>query len=122
MPTMGETDLFDPQATAPNRVEGFVTILIGGSGAVTSVTGMPGVTCVRTGTGTYNLTYNRAPDVILQYGIQLSSTVAQIRGTARSSTAGTASFATLSAAGAAADPASGDQLTINFWARVRGNL
>lgn len=121
MPTLGETDLFDVKATAPYRVEGTVTVLIGASGAVTSVTGMPGVSAANTGTGLFSLTFNRCVDMDILYGIQLSTTVFQIVGTAINSTAGTAAFRTNNGGGTAANPASGDQLTIRFWGRVGGS-
>lgn len=120
MPTLGETNLFPVQSSTPYRVVGQVTVLIGASGAVTSTTGMPGVVVANTGTGLYSVTYNRAADVIINYGIQLSTTVFQIVGTARASTSGTAAFRTNNGGGTATNPASADQLTISFWGRTGG--
>jgi hypothetical protein len=118
--TFGETGGYDVKSQTPERYIGAVTVLIGAAGAVTSTTGMAGITAARTGAGAYSLVYPAAPDVILKYGIQKSTTVFGIRGTARSSTAGTASFGTYIADGTATDPASGDELTIMLFARVRG--
>jgi hypothetical protein len=116
----GNQARFPIQSVSPDRVVGAATVLIGGSGAVTSTTGMPGVTVARTGAGLYSVVFRACPDMIIQYGIQLSTTVFQIVGTARSSSAGTAAFRTNNGGGTATDPASGDQLTIMFYARIGG--
>jgi hypothetical protein len=118
--TMGEIGGYDIQSSSPERRLGAVTVLIGAAGAVTSSTGMEGVTATNTGAGTFSLVYPAAPDVVIIYSIQKSTTVFGIRGTARSSTAGTATFNTYIANGTATNPASGDEITIEFFARVRG--
>src|SRR5689334_13749126 len=97
--TLGETGGYDVKSQTPERYLGALTVLIGAAGAVTSVTGHPGVTVTRSGAGAYDVVYPAAPDVILRYGIQKSTTVFGCRGNARSSTAGTASFQTYIANG-----------------------
>lgn len=122
MPTFGESNIYPVHSVSPYRVMGKVTVLIGAAGAVTSVTGMPGVTVANAGTGLYSVAYRACPDMILEYGVQLSTTVFQIVGTARASTAGTAAFRTNAGGGVATNPASADQLTISFFGRVGGNI
>ncbi len=120
MPTLGETSLYPVQATAPYRVMGKVTVVIGAAGAVASVTGMPGVTVARTGAGAYSVAFNRAADVVLEYGVQLSAAIYHAVGTARNSVAGTAAFKTCVASGTNTDPAANDEITIGFYGRVNG--
>lgn len=89
------------------------SVAIGAVGAAT-VTGSPGINVVRTGAGTYDLSYKASPAGRFFVFIAQSATVFSVKGTAfvpTDDTAG-ATFVTANAAGAATDPADGDILHI----------
>jgi hypothetical protein len=107
-------------AANPDVCEAAATINITAAGAVLSVVGSPGIGCVRTGAGAYNLTFPPSVDAYIQYSIQKSTTVFGIRGIARVAGSGTASFQTYIANGTLTDPASGDEISVYIYARTSG--
>lgn len=74
----------------------------------------PGITCVRSGAGTYALTYPACQKVRFAFNFEDTGTqtvfVAAV--TAKSATAGTATFKTLNASLAAADTGAASALTV----------
>ena len=75
----------------------------------------PGITITRASAGLYNLVYPKCVDVRID--IEVMSVTPTVFGAvflAKSATAGTAQFRTFNAAGAATDPASGDDLNITL--------
>ncbi len=107
-----------------NMIEMRGTVAIGASGVAT-LTGSPGLlTCVKSDTGDYDITFDAFPSGafgIIEVGILHSPTptVANVRIAASSLTSGTATFITfLNTAGTPVEPASGDIL----WIRISGSF
>lgn len=104
------------------------TVDIGASGAATVVGAGAGITCVKSATGVYDVTFPAVPPnattvAYLKAGIKMSATptVSQATVLAFSETAGTAQFKTaLNAAATGVEPASGDKLWIEVWAGYTG--
>jgi hypothetical protein len=98
----------------------------GGAGAVVATYGDRGVTVVQGAAGTYNVTYPKIPGPAtgaaatrFQMHVTVQSaalTIASVIVTAGAPTSGTATFKTLNAAGAAANPADGDVLMVQIFA------
>jgi hypothetical protein len=87
-------------------------IPIGAAGAVGTIDGDTGITCVNSGTGTFNLTYPPCMKAKFQLCLQsAAATVTEAILTAKSATAGTAALRT-SKAGTATNPANGDVITV----------
>jgi hypothetical protein len=103
----------------PNSEKWVLTadIVIGGTGAVSSVDGDAGISASRSGTGTYDLVYPACvrASVHVELVSPLKTVVTKVV-TAKSATAGTAEIKTLAGTNAAAntDPASGDILTVTI--------
>lgn len=104
------------------------SVAIGAGGAVDpTVAGYDvarGVSVSRTGTGTYNLVFPQCPRCTIVAFVEKSAalTVVDVVFTAKSPTAGTATFKTVAAAGTAADPASGDLIAIMIFGAPMGPL
>lgn len=102
------------------------SVAIGASGAVDStVAGYDvarGITVTRTGTGTYSLVFPACPRATVQVFVEKSAvpTVFDAVCTAKSPTAGTATFKTFNAAGTATDPASGDLIAVIIYGAPMG--
>lgn len=95
---------------------------IGATGAPTldATKSTPGISITRADTGDYDIVFPGCHFAFVQIGIvsPLATVIAAVV-TAKDSAAGTASLLTVDAAGAAADPASGDDLEIVIWAIPR---
>lgn len=95
------------------------SVAIGAAGAVdSSITGYrvpANVVVANTGTGTFSITYPICPNVTIIPHVEVSAaaTVTEAILTAKSPTAGTATLRT-SKAGTAANPASGDLISLTF--------
>lgn len=97
------------------RVLSQAEFTIGASGAVSATdSDDPAWTAANDGTGVYDITYPACPKVRLMFSLlSAAGTVTECIRTAESATAGTATIQT-SKAGTAAEPASGDKITV--WA------
>ena len=114
-----ENAIYPASAANPDVVIAAVTLNIGGSGAVSSVSGSPGISASNTGTGTFSLTYPPCIDAVIQLTLQsASSTVEEIIMTARNASAGTATIQTQVSGGTATNPASGDAIHVTIFART----
>jgi len=90
-------------------------VSIGNSGAATSSADHPDITCTNGGTGLYALTYPPCAEADIHVQITSSGgTVTQWCLTALAPTSGTASIQLYGPTGSAANPASGNVLTITY--------
>jgi len=106
-----------------------MTAVLGAAGVVSApTTGQdgasdPGVTMVKDGgtTGEYDLTFPQSPGYvsILATIVSPASTIGQMRVRVKNDAAGTASVIFATAAGTAAYGASGDVITLDFFAETR---
>lgn len=98
-------------------------VAIGASGAASASTAVngslgyddPQLSCTKSATGTYALVFPKGKRVFPQFTIYspLLTAIAAVV-TAKDATAGTMTFKTVDAAGAAVEPASGDELFIKL--------
>ncbi len=91
-------------------------VVIGGSGAVSSVTGTPGIAAANGGTGVFNVTFPKCPGITLA-GWSLKSAGATVKTlwvVAYDASAGTMQITTGNGGGTAANPASGDEIHLHF--------
>jgi hypothetical protein len=110
--TAGDLDNCNLLTANKNSSLNFSKVAIGGTGAVGAITGCPGFSYTRTGTGAYTMVFPACVDALIlpSFISAAGPTIFDITVTAMSATAGTATFQTRNAAGAATDPASGDIL------------
>ena len=104
----------------PDVVVAAVTINVGAAGAVSSVVGAPGVAAVNGGAGIFTVTFPPSVDCQIRSGLQKGTTVFGSRISARDASAGTCTLQTYIANGTLTNPASGDELTLFFYARTSG--
>jgi hypothetical protein len=114
-----EQNPYPAQAGNPDVVIASAMLNIGAAGAVSSVSGAPGVAAANAGAGLFSVTYPPSVDVYIQVTVKsAAATVITGMVTARVPGSGTATVRTNNAAGAATNPASGDEVHIQFYART----
>jgi hypothetical protein len=114
-----ELNPYPAQAGNADVVLAAVAITIGAAGAVSSVSGSPGISAVNAGAGLFTLTYPACVEAIIDPSVQsAAATVVGAMLTARNVSAGTATIRTNNTAGAATNPASGDVLHVNIYAKT----
>lgn len=99
-----------------------VTLVIGASGAVSSVTGTPGITAANGGTGVFDIVVPKCPGFRVA-GWSLKSAAGTVKTlwiVASSASAGTLQITTGNGGGTAANPASGDEITLLFDVQLGG--
>lgn len=100
-----------------------IKIVIGASGAVTSSNGAPGVAATKNaGTGVYDLTFPKCPGITFT-GWTLKSAAGTVKTlwlVAYDASAGTAQIAVGNGGGTATNPASGDEIHLNFDVQLSG--
>lgn len=97
-------------------------LVIGASGAVSSVSGAAGVAAANGGTGVFNITYPKSPGITL-VGWALKSaagTVKTLWCTAYDASAGTMAITTGNGGGTATNPANGDEIHLQFDVQLSG--
>jgi len=118
--TFGDKSNYPLQTLGQWRLLGQAEFTIGASGAVSSTIGDSGFTLAKSDTGVYALVYPACPKVRLFFSLYSPLlTVTECTRTAESATAGTATITT-SKGGTAAEPASGDKVTVYALALSRG--
>lgn len=108
-------------AVQGNRFVGAAVIKIGTGGMPTSVAGYPGLSVTRGQTGQYSMAFPVLRDVKVNYTVQVSPSLAYIRGTqlqprASGILTGIGQFFTCDASGRTVDGANGDEITVWFYA------
>ena len=118
----GNNAMYPLRHAKADHARASVKLIIGGSGAVSSVAGAPGVSAARSGTGGYDITFPKCPGVHLA-GWSLKSaagTVKTLWYVSYSASSGTAQITTGNGGGTAADPASGDEIHLDFDVQLSG--
>ena len=115
--TWANQQLYPVRHTKADHGFAAIKIVVGGSGAVTSSNGSPGVSAAKdAGTGVYNLTFPKCSGITLT-GWSLKSaagTVKTLWVVAYDASAGTAQIAIGNGGGTATNPASGDEIHLQF--------